>query len=144
VSTTQRNDARVVSVDPQTAAVLRRQTLVVLEDNHHHFEDLADFGAHAQFALSVIFRDAFAVLDALGWPEPAAHDDDAAIAVPLTFGHVDQLRRRRHDLGAANIDRLDGLEDVAEIDAIRPQLDADRIAAQTLDRLFTAYFAAAR
>jgi hypothetical protein len=141
MNTTQRNDACVLTVDRQTAAVLRRQTLIVLEDNHHAFEDLLELGAEAQFALSVIFRDAFAVLDALGWPEPVAA---GAVDVPLTFGHVDQLRRRRHDLGAANIDRLDGIESAAEIDAIRPRLDADRIAAQTLDRLFTAYFAAAR
>jgi hypothetical protein len=141
VSTTQRNDACVLSVDSRTAAVLRRQTLIVLEDNHHAFEDLLELGAEAQFALSVIFRDAFAVLDALGWPVARAGE---AIDVPLTFGHVDQLRRRRYDLGAANIDRLDGIDDPADIDAIRPQLDADRIAAQLLDRLFTAYFAAAR
>jgi hypothetical protein len=141
MSTTQRNDVCVLTVDRRTAAVIRRQTIIVLEDNHHAFEDLLELGAEAQFALSVIFRDAFAVLDTLGWPVARA---DETIDVPLTFGHVEQLRRRRRDLGARNIDRLDGIGDPADIDAIRPELDADRLAAQALDRLFTAYFAAAR
>jgi hypothetical protein len=138
VSTQQRSRARTIAVDSQTAGVLRRQTLIVLEANHHHFEELLELGAEAQHALSVIYRDAFAVLDALGWPDP----DPGTVSVPLTDGHIDQLRRRRHDLGAANIDRLDGIEDVPAIDAIRPQLDADRTAAQTLDRLFAAYLRA--
>jgi hypothetical protein len=138
VSTQQRSRVSTIVVDSQTASVLRRQTLIVLEANHHHFEELLEFGAEAQYALSVIYRDAFAVLDALGWPAAAAADAGTA-SVPLTDGHVDQLRRRRHDLGATNIDRLDGIEDAAAIAAIRPQLDADRSAAQTLDRVFAAY-----
>jgi hypothetical protein len=135
VSTQQRSRVSTIVVDSQTASVLRRQTLIVLEANHHHFEELLEFGAEAQYALSVIYRDAFAVLDALGWPDA----DPGTVSVPLTDGHVDQLRRRRHDLGATNIDRLDGIEDSAAIAAIRPQLDADRTAAQTLDRVFAAY-----
>jgi hypothetical protein len=138
VSTKQRSHVSTIVVDPQTASVLRRQTLIVLEANHHHFEELLAFGAEAQHALSVIYRDAFAVLDALGWPDA----DPGTVSVPLTAGHVDQLRRRRHELGAANIDRLDGIEDAAAITAIRPQLDADRTAAQTLDRVFAAYLSA--
>lgn len=141
MSITKRNDACVLTVDRRTAAVLHRQTLIVLEDNHHRFEDLLELGAEAQFALSVIFRDAFALLDALGWP---VLRDDETLDIPLTFGLVEQLRRRRHDLGGANIDRLDGVDDPAEIAALRPLLDTDRTAAQTLDRLFSAYFAAAR
>jgi hypothetical protein len=39
MSTPQRNDACVVSVDPSTADVLRLQTLVVLEANHYYFEE---------------------------------------------------------------------------------------------------------
>jgi hypothetical protein len=138
VSTEQRSRVSTIVVDSQTASVLRRQTLIVLEANHHNFEELLGFGAEAQYALSLIYRDAFAVLDALGWPDAHA----GTTSVPLTDGHIDQLRRRRHDLGAANIDRLDGIADVAAIAAIRPQLDADRTAAQTLDRLFAAYLRA--
>jgi hypothetical protein len=54
--------------------------------------------------LSVIYRDAFAVLDALGWPPDAAA---TTVDVPLTAGHVEQLRRRRRDLGYTNLDRLE-------------------------------------
>ena len=104
MSTQQRNDACLLTVDPSTAETLRLQSLHVPEANHHYFEDLLEFGADAQLALSVIYRDAFAVLDATGWaPDPGADD---AIEVPLTAGHVEQLRRRHHDLAHTNLDRL--------------------------------------
>jgi hypothetical protein len=102
MSTAQRNDACLVSVDPSTVDILRRQTLVVLEANHYFFEELLQFGPEAQFALSVMYRDAFAVLDAIGWsPDPGA----GIVDVPLTDGHIDQLRRCRFDLGHTNINR---------------------------------------
>jgi hypothetical protein len=45
---------------------------VVLEAIHYFFEEILEFGPEAQHALSVIYRDAFAVLDAIGWsPTPA-------------------------------------------------------------------------
>jgi hypothetical protein len=76
---------------------------VVLEANHYYFEDLLEFGPEAQHALSVIYRDAFAVLDALGWaPAP----ERGMVDVLLTDGHVERLRRRRYDLAHANLDRL--------------------------------------
>jgi hypothetical protein len=103
MSTAQRNDACLISIGPEQDNVLRHQTLVVLEANHHYFEDLLDFGPEAQHALSVIYRDAFAVLDALGWaPAP----DPQTIKVPLTCGHVEQLRHRHYELAHANLDRL--------------------------------------
>jgi hypothetical protein len=103
MSTQQRNDACLISVGPERADVLRHQTLVVLEANHYYFEDLLEFGPEAQHALSVIYRDAFAVLDAIGWaPDP----DAGTVEVPLSSGHVEQLRRRHYDLAHANIDRL--------------------------------------
>jgi hypothetical protein len=67
MGTAQRNDARLIPVDPQLGDILRTQTLVVLEANHHHFEDIGTLSASAQRALATIYRDAFAVLDALGW-----------------------------------------------------------------------------
>jgi hypothetical protein len=138
MSTQQRNHACVIAVDPSLSDILRRETLVVLEDHHHYFEDLSEFSAEAQHGLSVIFRDGFAVLDALGWPDP----HEGTVEVPLTVGHVDRLRRRRYDLGMANLDRLDLLDATSDDDeaaAIRSQIDADRIAAQSLDRLFSAF-----
>src|ERR1700754_5175393 len=101
MSTQQRNDACVVSVDPFTADVLRRQALVVLEANHYYFEDILEFGPEAQHALSVIYRDAFAVLDTVGWRRP--DDPPSAVEVPFTSGFIEQLHRRRLDLGHTNI-----------------------------------------
>jgi len=139
--TAQRTHARIVAVDPCLAGVLRDQTLVVLEANHHHFEELRDFGPAARHALSLIYRDAFAVLDAIGWApgKPAAPVD-----VPLSAGHVEQLHRCRHDLGAANLDRLDLLDALPEPPAeLPPEITATRRAAQALDALFRAWGRAA-
>jgi hypothetical protein len=133
MSTQQRNDACLITVDPLEADVLRHQTLVVLEANHHYFEDVRDFGPEAQFALSVIYRDAFAVLDAVGWSGSAGAAEP--VGVPLTAGHVGQLWRRRRELGHTNIDRVEGGGDIA---AMRPAIDAARVAAQVLDRLIGA------
>ncbi len=84
MSTQQPNSACLVSVDPSTADILRRQALIILEANHYYFEDILEFGPEAQHALSVIYRDAFAVLDAIGWrrPEPPS----AAVDVRLRPG----------------------------------------------------------
>jgi hypothetical protein len=139
MSTAQRNDACLVPVDPSTADVLRHQTLVVLEANHYYFEDILEFGPEAQHALSVIYRDAFAVLDAIGWRRP--DDPPATVTVPLTAGFVDQLRARRYDLGHANIDRLatrDNEQDPEAIAALNEAIVSDRRAARALDKIITA------
>lgn len=127
MSTTQRNDAHVVAVDPSTADTFRLQTLLVLEANHHYFEDILDFGPDAQHALSVIYRDAFAVLDTIGWRPPS--DPPSTIDVPFTAGFIEQLHRRRYDLGHTNIDR------VRQAPWDQAVVDRDREAAITLDRL---------
>jgi hypothetical protein len=139
MSTAQRNDARLIAVDPQLGDILRTQTLAVLVFNNHYFDELLDLGPEAQHALSIIYRDAFAVLDALGWhPNPAATTTD----VPLATGHIDQLHRCRYDLGMTNLDRLadrDATTDpdvIAEIDA---EIRANRTAAQSLDQLMSTY-----
>jgi hypothetical protein len=127
MSTQQRNSACVVSVDPSTADVLRLQTLMVLEANHYYFEDILEFGPEAQHALSVIYRDAFAVLDAIGWRRP--DDPPSTVDVPFTAGFIEQLHRRRYDLGHTNIDR------VSQETWDRAVVERDRQAAITLDRL---------
>jgi hypothetical protein len=136
MSTQQRNSDCLLSVDPSTVDVLRRQTLVVLEANHYFFEEILEFGAEAQHALSVIYRDAFAVLDAIGWSsEPAVGPAD----VPLTGGHIDQLRRCSYDLRVTNINRSDQLDAASnhEATAIRAGIDANLAAVRTLDHLFS-------
>jgi hypothetical protein len=94
-----------------------------LEANHY-FEDLLDFGPEAQFALSVIYRDAFAVLDAIGWaPDP----DAGTVEVPLSAGHIEQLRRRHHELAHANLDRLPAPDQPVSAQT-RRELDTTRTA----------------
>lgn len=127
MSTKQRNDVRVVAVDREVVDVVRSQTVVVLEANHYYFEEIEEFGPGAQYALSVIYRDAFAVLDAVGWDPDG--DDAGGLDLPLTPGHVEQLRKRRFELGHRNIDRL-------EHDESRGDVARDRAAALALDRLF--------
>jgi hypothetical protein len=141
MSTAQRNDARLIPVDPQLGDILRTQTLAVLVFNHHYFDDLLDFGPEAQHALSIIYRDAFAVLDALGW-HPNPNPDATTTDVPLTAGHIDQLRHCRYDLGMTNLDRLDDRDATTDADVIA-EIDAEirssRIAAQHLDQLISAH-----
>jgi hypothetical protein len=135
MSTPQRNDACVVAVDPSLGEIVRHQTLVVLEVNHQHFEDLLDLSPQAQHALSVIYRDAFAVLDALGW---APGENTETITIALTAGHVLQLRRRHDDLIYTNRDRLarrDRATDPDELATLDAQIAADSLAAEGLDRL---------
>ena len=127
MSTQQRSSACVVPVDPSTADVLRHQTLVVLEANHYYFEEILEFGPEAQHALSVIYRDAFAVLDAIGWRRP--EEPPVTVEVPFTAGFIEQLHRRRYDLGHTNIDRVS--QDTWD----QAVVDRDREAAITLDRL---------
>ncbi|HWI71125.1 MAG TPA: hypothetical protein VNT55_04160 [Baekduia sp.] len=137
MSTQQRNDLCTIAVDPEVAAAVRSQTLVVLEANHYYFEEILEFGPEAQHALSVIYRDAFAVLDAVGWDPATTPPPGGGFTVPLTGGHVEQLQRRRHELGHANIDRL-------EHAGTRADIDRDRATAQALDRLFGAWAKATR
>lgn len=143
MSTQQPNSACLVPVDPSTADVLRRQTLIILEANHYYFEEILEFGPEAQHALSVIYRDAFAVLDAIGWSPDA---DPRSVAVPLTYGHIDQLRRCCYDVRVTNInrcERLDTAESTEEAAAIRTVIEADRTVVLRLERLLDAFTRAA-
>lgn len=132
MSSDQRNDVRVVTVDRDVAEAVREQSLVTLEANHHYFEEVEAFGAQARRALARIYRDAFDVLDAVGWDarESAAAPGDE-VDVPLTPGHVEQLRARRFELGHANIDRVEHSSSWTIAD-----LEPNREQAKALDRLF--------
>lgn len=126
-------DARTVSVDHEVIAAIREQSLVTLEANHHYFEEVESFRAPARKALTKIYRDAFATLDAIGWDAAEAPPipPDAKVDVPLTPGHVEQLRTRRFELGHANIDRVEHSSSWTIAD-----LEPDREAGKALDRLF--------
>jgi hypothetical protein len=135
---------RVLTVDRETADVLRLEAKKVLVFNHELFEDFLEFGPEAQYALSMRFRDASDLIDAVGW-DPSDIADAATFEVPLTDDLVEQLRQRRWDLAATNLDRLDGV-DVHE--PIPPDLLAeitiDRLAAGALDRVIGTYAIAAQ
>jgi hypothetical protein len=137
MSIRQRNDRCVLTVDRATAEVVRVETLVVLEVNSHHFEEVERYSGAGRRALRAVYVDAFAVLDAVGWgddPPPAS------VSVPLTSGHMAQLRERRRELGHLNLDRLSPLTaEPPDPEAI----ETTRRAAQALDRLWTAFTRAA-
>jgi hypothetical protein len=136
MSTTQRTDAWRLPVDPQVADVLRLQSLIALELNHHHFEDLRDFPPEGQRALAVLFRDVLNVLDTVDWERPA--NPPATIDVPLTSGYVDLLRERREDLGLATTDRLPEADEPISAETLAA-ITANRDAAQVLDRLIATF-----
>ncbi len=136
MSTTQRNDAWHLPVDPQVADVLRLQSLIALELNHHHFEDLRDFPPAGAYALSVLFREVFDALDAVGWEPPT--DPPETVDVRLTSGYVDLLRERREDLGLATTDCLPEADEPIRAETLAA-ITADRDAAQVLDQLIATY-----
>ena len=134
--TTQRNDAWRLAVDPSTADILRLQSLIALELNHHHFEDVRDFPPEGQRALAALFREVLDVLDAVGWEQPTNPPD--TIDVPLTSGYVDLLRERRNDLGLATTDRLpDPGEPISTATLVA--ITAARDTVQVLDRLIATF-----
>ena len=113
----QGNSACVLSVDRSTADVLREESKKVLEFNHDPFEDFRDLGPRAQHALSQRFRDAFAVIDAVGWTRDPM-TDQRAVHIPLTDDHINQLHHRRADLAATNRDRREALTDTKSTNEI--------------------------
>src|SRR6187549_731621 len=92
MSDSQSNSAHTVLIDRHDLDAVREQSLLTLEANHHYFEEVEAFGAEARQALARIYREAFDVLDAIGWDAAAcegAGGDDERVPVPLTPGHVE-------------------------------------------------------
>jgi hypothetical protein len=140
MSTPQPSRVRVIAVDRKTADVLRLEAKKVMVFNHELFEDFLEFGPEAQRALSMRFRDASDLIDVVGWDPNNTDTTQSTFDVPLTDDLVEQLRHRRWDLAATNLDRLDG---VSVHDPIPPDLLAeitvDRLAAGALDRVIGTY-----
>jgi hypothetical protein len=139
MSTPQGNSACRISVDPSTADVLRIETKKVLMFNHDPFEDYLDYVPAKQLALADVYRDATAVIDALGWdPEMAPHTD--SVEVPLTRSHIEQLHERRCDLLATNLDLLTDIgADTTTNAAIMSDIYANRHSVEALNKVFDAY-----
>jgi hypothetical protein len=138
MSTPQRTPARVIAVDPSTADVLRVEAKKVLMFNHEPFEDFLDYIPVLQLTLADIYRDATAVIDALGWdPDITTH---TSVEVPLTAGHVAQLHTRRCDLLATNLDLLSDIGADQHANAtVLAEIHTNRHATEALDRVFDAY-----
>ena len=134
MSTTQRNDARTLVVSRQHAEVLREQTLIILEANAGAFEDISLMDPIAVETAATVLRDAFTILDTLGWTADEA-GADGAITVTVSAGHIDQLRLRRADLAMAIVDDLevrDEMTTTQEIEEIDTEIQRFRHAAYHL------------
>ena len=59
--------ACLITVSPSDADVLRVEAKKVLMFNHEPFEDFLDYVPVKQLEIADIYRDATAVIDALGW-----------------------------------------------------------------------------
>ena len=128
-----------ITVDPSTADVLRVEAKKVLMFNHEPFEDFVDYVPTKQLALADVFRDATAVIDALGWdPETAAQRE--SVEVPLTRGHIEQLHARRCDLLDTNLDLLTDIGADRHHNAIvMAEIHANRHGVEALNRIFDTY-----
>ncbi len=128
-----------ISVDPSTADVLRVEAKKVLMFNHEPFEDFLDYVPVKQLALADIFRDATAVIDALGWdPDISLRRD--SVQVPMTRSHIEQLHLRRADLLDTNLDLLTDIGADNDTNAIvMSEIHANRHGVEALNKVLDAY-----
>jgi hypothetical protein len=139
MSAHQGSPACPIMVDPSTADVLRVEAKKVLMFNHEPFEEFLDYVPAKQLALADIYRDATAVIDALGWdPDSAAQTE--SVVVPLTRGHIEQLHCRRSDLLDTNLDLL-GLigGDRHHNASVMAEIHHNRHGVEALNRIFNTY-----
>jgi hypothetical protein len=128
-----------ISVDPSTADVLRIEAKKVLMFNHEPFEDFLDYIPTKQLALADIFRDATAVIDALGW-DPDITTHTRPVLVPVTAGHIHQLHKRRSDLLDTNLDLLEDIgTDAESLEFIMAEIHNNRHSVEAINRIFSAY-----
>ncbi len=128
-----------ITVDSSTADVLRVETKKVLMFNHEPFEDYLDYVPAKQLRLADVFRDATAVIDALGW-DPDTCVQQERVEVPLTRGHIEQLHARRCDLLDTNLDLLTDIGSDNDVNAIvMSEIYANRHGVEALNRVFDAY-----
>jgi hypothetical protein len=128
-----------VTVSPSDADVLRVEAKKVLMFNHEEFEDFLYYVPVKQLELADVFRDATAVIDALGW-DPDINPPRTSFDVPLTHGHIEQLHKRRADLLDTNLDLLEDIGDDAEsLTVIMADIHANRHSVEGLNRVFDVY-----
>ncbi len=128
-----------ITVDPSTADVLRVEAKKVLMFNHEPFEDFLDYTPKHQLVLANVYRDATAVIDALGW-DPDTNPQAESIEVPLTHGHIQHLHHRRCDLLNTNLDLLTDIGADRHHNAIiMAEIHSNRHGVEALNRVFDAY-----
>jgi hypothetical protein len=139
MSAPQGNSACRIEVDPSTADVLRIEAKKVLMFNHEPFEDFLDYIPAKQLALVDVYRDATAVIDALGW-DPDTNVPREHVEVPLTPGHIQQLHKRRCDLLDTNLDLLTDIGADRDHNAIvMTEIHNNRHGVEALNKVFDAY-----
>jgi hypothetical protein len=128
-----------ITVSPSDADVLRIEAKKVLMFNHEDFENYLDYVPVKQLELADIFRDATAVIDALGW-DPDICVPFTSVEVPLTHAHIEQLHHRRADLLDTNLDLLtDITADNAHNATVMSDIHANRHAVEALNRILDTY-----
>jgi hypothetical protein len=139
MSAHQGSSACRIQVDPSTADVLRIEAKKVLMFNHDPFEDFLDYIPTKQLALADVYRDATAVIDALGWDSDSEPQRES-VEVPLTFAHIRQLHHRRCDLLDTNLDLLTDIGADNHANAIvMTEIHNNRHGVEALNRVFDAY-----
>ncbi|HEX5925567.1 MAG TPA: hypothetical protein VFY45_17165 [Baekduia sp.] len=139
MSAPQGNSACPITVDRPTADAWRLEAKKVLMFNHEPFEDYLDYLPPRQLALADIFRDATAVIDAVGW-DPDTTQQTKSIEVPITSSHIQQLHKRRCDLLDTNLDLLEDIGDDAEdLAIIMADIHANRRAVEAINRILNTY-----
>ncbi len=128
-----------ITVTTSDADVLRQEAKKVLMFNHEEFEDFLDYVPVKQLALADIFRDATAVIDAVGW-DPRINPPRETFKVPLTRGHVEQLHKQRADLLDHNLDLISDIGADREFNAIiTSEIHKNRRSVEALNRVFDAF-----
>ncbi len=140
MSAHQGNSACRITVDRPVADVWREEAKKVLMFNHEPFEDYLDYTPRKQLALADIFRDATAVIDALGWDPEAIAERDGGFEVPLTRGHIEQLHHRRCDLLNTNLDLLTDIGADNDVNAlVMAEIHGNRRGVEALNHILDSY-----
>jgi len=129
-----------ITVSPSDADVLRVEAKKVLMFNHEDFENYLDYVPVKQLELADIYRDATAVIDALGW-DPDINPPRETFHVPLTHAHIHQLHHRRADLLDTNLDLLSNLLGASKAanTIIMSDIHTNRHSVEALNRILDAY-----
>jgi len=138
MSTSEPIGASSVAIDVALGAILRDQTLLILELASGEFEDARDLPPSELLALATTFRDAIAVLDAVGWLPKQQTD---TVRVTITAAHAARLERLRAELGIGIFDRLGARQEMAdpqERAEVDEQIEADRLVADGLLQILRA------